>query len=95
MGIFQTVIGRLLQKAVSSVYNCSMSTSNFSYFEKFDAVIKLLKLRGTSSERLNMTVLFALAYLIDEKNNHLIVSTNGRSNVITVLLVAMLVSSHS
>ena len=38
----------------------------------------LLKLIGTASERLNMTVLFALAYLIDEKNNHLIVSTNGK-----------------
>ena len=38
----------------------------------------LLKLIGTASERLNMTVLFALAYLIDEKNNHLIVATNGK-----------------
>ena len=55
-----------------------MATANVPCFEKFDGVNKLLKLIGTASERLNMTVLFALAYLIDEKNNHLIVSTNGK-----------------
>ena len=69
-----------------------MSTNNVTCFEKFDGVNVLLKLRGTANERLNMTVLFALAYLIDEKNNHLIVSTNGKPNV---LLASMLISSPS
>jgi len=72
----KTVRGKLLQRATSTVYNCSMSTANISYFDKFDGVGKLLGLMEVPNERLKMTVLFALAYLIDEKNNHLIVSTN-------------------
>ena len=81
MPCFQTVRGKLLQKAASTVYNCSMSTASMSYFDKFDGVMKLLGLMEVPNERLKMTVLFALAYLIDEKNNHLIVSTNGKSSL--------------
>ena len=69
--------GALLKASLSTIYNCSMSTDNFTYFEKFNGVEKLLALTNTPSERLNMTALFALAYLIDEKNNHLIASKDG------------------
>ena len=70
--------GKLLSNAISSIYNCSMAAENASYFEQYDGINKLLQLSSTPSERLNMTVLFGLAYLIDEKNNHLIMSTNGK-----------------
>ena len=58
-----------------------MSSTNVAYFEQFNGVEKLMELSNTPSERLNMTVLFALAYLIDEKNNHLIISTNGKIKI--------------
>ena len=78
---FQTIRGALLVDAVISVYNCSMSTSNISYFEKFDAVKMLLKLNEIASGRLKMFILFALAYVIDEENNDLISTTNGKQNL--------------
>ena len=76
--LFQTIRGVLLQRAVAIVSNCSMSTSNKSYFEKFDGVGKLLKLNGTCSERLTMSVLFALAYLSGEKEKNLFESKTGK-----------------
>ena len=78
---FQTVRGVLLDHALTSVYNCSMSTSNISYFEKFDAVKKLLKLNGIASGEVKMLILFALAYIIDEENKDLISTTNGKQNL--------------
>ena len=75
---FQTIRGDLLLDAVISVYNCSRSTSNISYFEKLDAVKKLLKLNEIASGELKMYILFALAYLIDEEKNDLFCSTNGK-----------------
>ena len=78
---FQTVRGVLLVHAVFSVYNCSMSTSNISYFEKFDAVKKLVKLNEIASGELKMLILFALAYIIDAENKDLISTTNGKQNL--------------
>ena len=60
------------------IYNSSRAAFNRYYFEQYDTVNKLLKLRNTSIARWNMITLFALAYLIDEENNHLIITGPGK-----------------
>ena len=67
----------MMQNGVSALYNCSTSSANVAYFKKFNGVKKLLAIFNTPSERLNMSVLFALSYLIEEKDNHLIMANNG------------------
>ena len=78
---FQTVRGVLIYNAALSVYNCSMSTSSISYFQKFDGVKKLLKLKGIAIGKMKMFILFALAYIIDKENNDMISTTNGKQNL--------------
>eukprot|EP00794_Sanderia_malayensis_P017066 gene17066-18786_t len=71
-----TLRGRLLENSMGSIYNCSVSPSNFRHFDKVQAIDRLSSLRNTPNEKINMYYLFILGYLIDEKNNDLIVSSN-------------------
>ncbi|XP_065072389.1 uncharacterized protein LOC135696802 [Rhopilema esculentum] len=72
----KTAHGVMMQNGVSALYNCSTSSANVAYFKKFNGINKLLAIFNTPSERLNMSVLFALSYLIEEKDNHLIMANN-------------------
>ena len=66
-----------MQEGVGVLYNCSMSTTNLVYLKKFNCIEKLLAIFNTPNERQNMTVLFALSYMVEEKDNHLIMAQSG------------------
>ncbi len=85
---FQTLRGKVLENTMAAIYNISLCSSNFRYFQKFQGLDRLLPLMNTPSEKVNMNALFALAYLTDETNNELIMSNNGKiDNVDTFSLI--------
>ena len=66
----------MLENGTCAVYNCSMSGANYMFFKKFNGVETLLPLRNTPNEKLNMNVLFSLAYIVDDQNNDDLLTSN-------------------
>ncbi|KAK2565261.1 hypothetical protein P5673_011214 [Acropora cervicornis] len=62
-------------RVLGVVHNLSKSINNKKYFDSCGAVETLLSFFRTKFPSYRLTALLCLAYLVDEKNNHLIMAT--------------------
>ena len=69
--------GSLTFELLGVLHNLSKRTDNKKYFDSSNAVETLLSFFGTQFPVYRMTSLLCLAYLVDEKNNHLIMASEG------------------
>ncbi|XP_074615176.1 uncharacterized protein LOC141874718 isoform X1 [Acropora palmata] len=67
--------GSLGFEVLGVVHNLSKSINNKKYFDSCGAVETLLSFFRTKFPSYRLTALLSLAYLVDEKNNHLIMAT--------------------
>ncbi|XP_078359598.1 uncharacterized protein LOC144644064 isoform X1 [Oculina patagonica] len=67
--------GHLIFEVLGVLHNLSKRTNNKKYFDNSSAVETLLSFFRTKFPVYRMTALLALAYLVDEKNNHLIMAS--------------------
>lgn len=67
--------GSLTFELLGVLHNLSKRTDNKKYFDSSNAVETLLSFFGTQFPVYRMTSLLCLAYLVDEKNNHLIMAS--------------------
>lgn len=63
------------------LHNLSKRTNNKKYFDNSSAIETLLSFFRTKFPVYRMTALLALAYLVDEKNNHLIMASEGKRSL--------------
>ena len=70
--------GSLLFEVLGVLHNLSKRTNNKKHFDDSSAVETLLSFFRTKFPVYRMTALLALAYLVDEKNNHLIMASDGK-----------------
>lgn len=70
--------GSLLFEVLGVLHNLSKRTNNKKHFDNSVAVETLLSFFRTKLPVYRMTALLALAYLVDEKNNHLIMASDGK-----------------
>lgn len=70
--------GSLLFEILGVLHNLSKRTNNKKHFDDCSAVETLLSFFITKFPVYRMTALLALAYLVDEKNNHLIMASDGK-----------------
>lgn len=70
--------GSLLFEVLGVLHNLSKRINNKKHFDNSSAVETLLSFFRTKLPVYRMTALLALAYLVDEKNNHLIMASEGK-----------------
>jgi len=70
--------GSLLFEVLGVLHNLSKRINNKKHFDNSSAVETLLGFFRTKFPVYRMTALLALAYLVDEKNNHLIMASEGK-----------------
>lgn len=70
--------GSLLFEVLGVLHNLSKRTNNKKHFDNSSTVETLLSFFRTKFPVYRMTALLALAYLVDEKNNHLIMASEGK-----------------
>ena len=68
----------MLFEVLGVLHNLSKRTNNKKHFDNSSAVETLLGFFRTKFPVYRMTALLALAYLVDEKNNHLIMASEGK-----------------
>ena len=72
--------GSLLFEVLGVLHNLSKRINNKKHFDNSSAVETLLSFFRTKFPVYRMTALLALAYLVDEKNNHLIMASEGKQS---------------
>lgn len=72
-----SVKGSLTFELLGVLHNLSKRINNKKYFDSSGAVEILLSFFRTQFPVYRMTALLCLAYLVDEKNNHLIMASEG------------------
>ena len=70
--------GSLLFEVLGVLHNLSKRINNKKHYDNNSAVETLLSFFRTKFPVYRMTALLALAYLVDEKNNHLIMASEGK-----------------
>ena len=70
--------GSLLFEVLGVLHNLSKRINNKKHFDNSDAVETLLSFFRAKFAVYRITALLALAYLVDEKNNHLIMASEGK-----------------
>ena len=64
------------------IYNCCRISENIPYYEEHNAVDVLVEFRNETKDMkgndLSITALFTLAYLINDKNNDIIVPNSRK-----------------
>lgn len=75
-----SIKGSLTFELLGVLHNLSKRTNNKKYFDSSNAVETLLSFFRTQFPVFRMTSLICLAYLVDEKNNHLIMASEGTIN---------------
>lgn len=68
----------MLFEVLGVLHNLSKRTNNKKHFDNSSAVETLLSFFRTKFPVYKMTALLALAYHVDEKNNHLIMASEGK-----------------